>query len=207
MRSMMVAAAGMVLSGCAVLSAPAPLFAVSDQDRVFALEEGLWAHRGSDCAADPARSSPRRKSCLDWAMIRHHRNGDWIAEPATSEDADDAPVQFLVMPATAAAGEGLRAPVYVAEGWTEKDKGVNYAALIPRGGGVEGPVRRLVLVAIDCNAVLRDGEIADITVERKDGRISNCVATSKDAVREAARRAVVAEAPRIGEEELVWVRK
>lgn len=205
MRSMMVAAAMMTLSGCAVLTAPAPLFAPGDQDQAFVLEEGLWAHRGSDCAADPARSSPARKSCLDWARITHEADGVWRAGPATAEDRDDAPVDFVVVPATTAAA-GMRAPVYVGEGRTAKDPGPNYAALIPRGEAT-GAVRRLVLVSISCDAIMRDGAIPDITLEEKDGRVTGCTATTKGAVREAARRAVLAEAPRIGEEELVWVRK
>lgn len=212
MRSAMVAAAGLLLSGCAVLTAPAPLFAPGDADAAFRLEEGLWAHRGADCRADPARSSPTRKSCLDWARIRKLEDGSWIAEPAKPEDADDAPVRFGVYPATVAA-PGAVSPVYVAEGRSDKDPGANYAALIPREArdtdrdNGSNTVRRLVLIALDCTAITRDGPIPDITIETKDGRISGCVAKTKDAVREAARRAVIAEAPKIGEEELVWVRK
>lgn len=194
-----------VLSGCAVLTAPAPLFASADQDQLFVLEEGLWAHRDVDCKADPARSSPTRKSCLDWARITREGDGAWRASPATPEDMGDAPMKFVVVPVTAAA-TGLRAPVYVGEGRTETDPGPNYAAIIPRGGAT-GAVRRLVLVSISCEAILRDGAIPDITIEEKDGRVTGCTATTKGAVREAARRAVLAEAPRIGEEELVWVRK
>lgn len=197
--------AAVMLSGCTVLTAPAPLFTPGDQDGVFALEEGLWAYRDKDCATDPARSSPRRKSCLDWGRIVRAADGSWRAEPATKEDADDAPVRFLVMPAMAAEA-GLRAPVYVAEGISDKDPGPSYAALVPRGER-SGPVRRLVLIALDCGAITRDGDIPDITVRRSDGRIVGCTATTKDAVREAARRGVLAEAGRIGDEELVWVRK
>lgn len=212
MRSVMVAAAGLALSGCTVLTAPAPLFTSGDADAAFRLEEGLWAFRDSDCRADPARSSPTRKSCLDWARVRKLDDGSWIAEPAKPEDADDAPLRFGVYPATVAAPGGASS-VYVAEGRSEKDPGPNYAALIPRtaragdGDGGSDNVRRLVLIALECSAITRDGPIPDITIETKDGRISGCVAKTKDAVREAARRAVIAEAPRIGGEELVWVRK
>lgn len=211
MRSMMVAAA-VLLSGCAVLTAPAPLFTPGDQDASFRLEEGLWAFRRDDCRADPARSAPARKSCLDWARIRRLDDGGWIAEPASPDDAGDAPVRFGVYPATVAA-QGAVAPVYVAEGRSEKDPGPSYAAIIPRATGAAdrdggaGAVRRVVLIALDCSAITRDGPIPDIIVETKEGRVSGCVAKTKDAVREAARRAVVQDAPRIGEEELAWVRR
>lgn len=200
-----------LLAGCAVLTAPAPLFSAADRDPAFALEEGLWAFRDDDCRVDPARSAPNRKSCLDWARIRRLDDGGWIAEPASPEDADDAPARFDVYPATIAA-PGARAPVYVAEGRTEKDEVVNYAAVIPRAAASDGDtrpgaVRRVVVIALECSAITREGAIADIIVEHKDGSVSGCVAKTKDAVREAARRAVVAGAKTLGDEEIVWVRR
>jgi hypothetical protein len=205
MRTMLGLAAAMAVSGCAVLSAPAPLFTPADQDGVFVLEEGLWAHRPADCKVDPARSNPQRKSCLDWARIVRASDGGWRGEPATREDEDDAPIRFVVVPATAAPA-GVRAPLYVAEGATEKDPGPNYAAIIPRGRA-PGPVRRFVLVAITCDAVIRDGEVPDITIRREEDRVVGCTATTKDAVRDAARRAILSDLPVIGEEELIWARR
>jgi hypothetical protein len=204
-RSLAIGAAALALAGCALLTAPAPLFTPADQDRAFALEEGLWAHRGAGCDADPARSSPRRKSCLDWVRIVRAGDGGWRAEPATKEDADDPPVRFLVVPAAKAEG-AHRAPLYVAEGVTEKDPAPGYAAIIPRGRD-PGPVRRVVMIAVACSAVIREGDVPDITVQRDNDRIVGCTAATKDAVREATRRAALAELPVIGAEELVWVRR
>jgi hypothetical protein len=213
MRILLTAAGLAMLAGCAVLTAPAPLFSAADRDPSFALEEGLWAFRGNDCRVDPARAAPNRKSCLDWARIRRLEDGGWIAEPAEPEDAGDAPARFDVYPATVAA-PGVRTPVYVAEGRTDKDEGVNYAALIPRAGPADGDadnrpgaVRRVVIIALECTTITREGPIADIIVEHKDGSISGCTAKTKDAVREAARRAVVAGAATLGDEEIVWVRR
>lgn len=201
------------LGSCSVLTAPAPLFAPADRDGAFALEEGLWAFRDRDCRTDPTRSAPARKSCLDWTRIRRLEDGSWIAEPARPEDAGDAPIRFDVYPASAAEPGG-RAPLYVAEGRTEEDEGVNYAAIVPRvRGGDGGPdsrtgaVRRVALVLLECNVILREGDMADIVFQRSDGRISGCVAMTKDAVREAARRSTIASLATLGDEELVWVRR
>ncbi|MBL8557351.1 MAG: hypothetical protein JNM47_01410 [Hyphomonadaceae bacterium] len=210
MRILATMLAVVTLGGCAVLTAPAPLFSPADRDGAFALEEGLWAFRDRDCRVDPLRSAPNRKSCLDWARIRRLQDGGWIAEPASPEDAGDAPIRFDVFPASTAE-PAARAPLYVAEGRTEKDEGMNYAAIVPRENGDRdsraGTVRRLALVLIECNVILRDGDRSDIAFQRTDGRVTGCVAQSRDAVREAARRSTIAKLATLGDEELIWVRR
>ena len=67
MKALKAICAALALSGCAMLTAEAPLFSTADQDGVFALSTGLWAHREDDCTLDPAGSSPEKKDCIDWA--------------------------------------------------------------------------------------------------------------------------------------------
>lgn len=203
MRMLACGLAAIMLSGCAMLTAEAPLFSPADQDPAFRLEEGLWAYRAADCRADPRRARPGRKSCLDWARLVRNADGSWRVE-SVGED-DEAPMRFVIVPATAREGDA-RAPLYVAEATNEKEASPSYAAVIPRGEET-GPVRRLSFVAIACGAVLRDGTPPDIVVARgEDGAVTGCVAKTKDAVRDATRRAVIDALPTLGEEELVWVR-
>lgn len=191
----------MLLSGCAMLSAEAPLFAPADQDGVFALSQGLWAHRETDCTVDPATSAPEKKDCLDWARITRTSDGAWRVEFVGE---DDPPMRFLVMPVVKA--EDVRiARLYVAEATSSKDPAPAYALVVPRGT-LDTPVRRLAIQGIACAPLLRDSAPTDITFTREDGRITGCTAKTKDAVRDAARRSVFDALTDLGDEELVFVR-
>ncbi|MDZ4778608.1 MAG: hypothetical protein SGJ23_17655 [Alphaproteobacteria bacterium] len=193
--------AAATLAGCAMLTAETTLFTPADQDGVFVLSQGLWAHREDDCKIDPATSAPERNDCIDWVRVTREADGAWrivfIGE-------DDPPMRFVAVPAAKGDGEAL-APLYVAEVTSPKEEGPAYAALAPRGA-LRTPVTRVAMTVISCGPILRDGAMADITVQRDGDRIVGCTALTKDAVREAARRAVIADLARFGESELVWVR-
>ena len=86
MRTILCGLAALALSGCAMLTAEAPLFAPADQDVVFTLAEGLWAHREDECAVDPATSGPERDDCIDWARIVREADGAWRIEFIGEDD-------------------------------------------------------------------------------------------------------------------------
>lgn len=201
MKALKAICAALALSGCAMLTAEAPLFSTADQDGVFALSTGLWAHREDDCTLDPAGSSPEKKDCIDWARITRESDGAWRIEFL---DEEEGPLRFVVVPASASEAEAV-APLYVAEATGGKEPGPAYAAIVPRGS-LQAPVKRLVMTVVSCASILREGDIPDITVKRDDGRVIGCTAKTKAAVREATRRAVIADLAKLGEEELVWVR-
>jgi hypothetical protein len=109
------------------------------------------------------------------------------------------------MPAVAAE-EGRIAPLYVAEATSSEQPEPAYALIAPRGD-LATPVRRIAFDAIACAPLLREGAPADITFTRgEDGRVTGCTAKTKDAVRDAARRAVFDALAELGDDELVWVR-
>jgi hypothetical protein len=202
MRSIIGGLAALLLSGCAMLTAERPLLSPQDQDGVFALAEGLWAYRGAGCAVDPATSSPETKDCIDWARIAREDDGAWRI---TFIGEDDPPMRLVVMPAVASEA-GRLAPLYVVEATSSKQTEPAYAIIVPRGD-LSTPVRRVAFDAIACTPLLREGEPADIVFTRgADGRVTGCTAKTREAVRDAARRAVFDALAELGDEEIVFVR-
>lgn len=204
-RSVVTALAAVALGACTMLSAPAPLFTPADQDSAFALAEGLWVTRPSDCKVNPARSRPQRETCLQWAHVSRTPDGAWLV--TSVEDADDAPLRAIIVPA-APPDATARAPLYVAETVGGEPAEINFAALIPRRESDGGAVTRLALVGVEC-AVVSDawGPIAGIEVTREDGKIVRCTAVTKDGVREAARRAAIAGLTALDETDFLFVRR
>lgn len=202
LRLVSAALAAGLLSSCAMLSAEKPLFSPADQDPAFALAEGLWVAQEADCKVNPQHSRPERKSCLDWAHIARAPDGTWIV---TSPDhGDDDPIRVTIA-AAAPRGTHTLAPLYVAEAVNEKSGEIDYGALVPRGDLSAG-VKRLAVTGVGCDVISDDAPIDGITVERQDGKIVHCTATTQGAVREATRRAVIAGLPDLGENVLVFVR-
>jgi hypothetical protein len=202
MRMMSGVLAMLVFSGCAMLTAERPLLAPQDQDKVFTLAEGLWAHRESTCTVDPATTGPENKDCVDWARIVREADGAWRVE-AIGED--DPPMRLVIIPAVTSEA-GRLAPLYVGEATSAKQQEPAYAVIVPRGD-LSAPVRHVAFDAISCTPLLREGEPADITFTRgADGRVTGCAAKTKEAVRDAARRAVIDALTTLGDEELVFVR-
>lgn len=194
--------AAMLLSACAMLTAERPLLSPHDQDATFTLAQGLWAHRDADCAIDPATTGPDQKSCVDWARIVREGDGAWRIEFIGE---DDPPLRFVVMPAVKAEA-GRIAPLYVAEATSSKQPEPAYAIIVPRGD-LSTPVRRVAFEAIACAPLQRDGDPADIVFTRgEDGRVTGCTAKTKDAVRDAARRAAIDALTELGDNEVVFVR-
>jgi hypothetical protein len=97
---------------------------------------------------------------------------------------------FTIAAVTSRARAGDAAPLYVAEYVAADDPTIQYALVVPVGAL---PTREVRLVPmIECNDVLRDGPVEGVKEERDaDGALRACYADSQNAVREAARRALV----------------
>jgi hypothetical protein len=196
--------AALLVSACTMLSAPAPLFSAADNDPAFAPPEGLWAIRNPDCKVNPARSRPSRETCLDWLQISRTPDGGWRV--VSVKDPADAPVRLSVAAAAPKRTEATRAPLYVAEAVGETNGEITYYAVVPRGDE-ERPFNRLAVAGVECAVTYGEwGEITGILLEREDGKVIRCTAQSRDAVREATRRAALAALPTLYESELVYVR-
>lgn len=203
MKTLPVALAALAASACTMLTAEAPLFAPSDQDPAFTLAEGLWVARDSDCKVNPAHSRPARKSCLEWMRVARAADGAWLVSDATDSAGGDDAEHIVFVAAAPATG---RAPLYVAETVNARTGAINYGAVAARSDG-DGPVTRIAATGIECAVATGEwGDIAGIAVTREDGKVVRCVASTKDAVREAARRAAISALPTFGTNELAFVR-
>ena len=101
---------------------------------------------------------------------------------------------------------GRIAPLYVAEATSSKQPEPAYAIIVPRGD-LSAPVHRLAFEAIACAPLQRDGDPAEIVFTHgEDGRVTGCTAKTKDAVRDAARRAAIDALTALGDDEIAFVR-
>lgn len=182
-----------LVTSCALLTAEKPLLSAADQPPGFALAEGLWVGRETNCDADPAQHKPGDGSCLEWFEVRRDGDEGWKLD---SPDGKEETIRFKTIAAATAPVGGV-APLVVGEALMRKERQPVYALIVPRG--IEQPIQRLAVVVISCDDVLRDGDVPGVAVVREGDRISGCTAASKEAVREAARRAALANLPTIGE--------
>lgn len=197
MRAAVLGAALAFLAGCAVLSAPSPLFAPGDQAPGFVLAEGLWALQQTGCADDPAVTAPEAKSCLEWVRVARAGDGAWRME-GVGDDKDDPPMRVLGMAVE-------HEPLFVAEVTGAGSTEVNYGLVAARGAEA-GVIRRLAFTAITCGMLTRGVRPAGITFKDSDGSAVSCVARDKAAVRNAARIAAPHAMASFDEGEMIWVR-
>jgi hypothetical protein len=191
------------LASCALLTAEKPLFSQADAPAGFVLAEGLWVGKEASCEADPGQHRPGDGSCLEWFEIKRDGDAGWkLDSPKGKEET----IYFKTLGAAKPAPRGP-APLVVGEALMRKERQPVYALIVPRGA--ELPIRRVSVTVISCDDVLRDGDVPGIAVQREGDRVSGCTAATKEAVREAARRAALANLPTIGEggTEMVFVRE
>jgi len=185
-----------------MLTAEAPLFTGADADPAFALQEGLWVIKDPDCKASPAHSPPGRKSCLEWLRVAGSGGGTWTFSEVSGEDAERG-VFVAAVPRQAGEMASVYAGEFVKQGQTQPD----YIVAAP-GAVKDGRVQSLIYAAVPCTiADAPYAPIEGVTLSRDEqGRTSECKATSKEAVLEAARRAALLALPEFGQYRMTFVR-
>lgn len=186
-------AALVLLGSCAPLTARSPLFSPADAAAPAPLSEGLWIQASEDCAPDPR--SEWADDCVS-IVVSRERDGAWLyTSRSTGPDgeAEQYSWRFVVVSAVETAREGGYAPLYVAEYVSVDEPGRPLYAVVAPVGPMPAREVRMVGV-IDCDDALREGPIPGVEEVRGDDdddfeRI--CVAGSRAAVREAARRALI----------------
>ena len=192
--------AGM-LQAC-MLTADRPLFAPADGDPAFIMKQGLWAVRDPDCKADPAKTSPRRKSCIEWLRVSHAQDGAWVM----SDSAGEEEVRGVFVAAVAHEAGSL-ASVYAGEFLSEGDTEPAYVVVAPQAGP-EGFVTRITYESVPCSVTdTPNPPIVGVALQRnEEGSVSGCKAETKEAVLEAARRAALDALPEFGRYRIEYVR-
>lgn len=223
LRTMLLVAA---LTGCAQLSAEAPLFSPADMVGPAPLSEGVWIAIGEECGEHNARRGGRFPKACAPLEISRLPDGAWsaryrvdLAYGMTREEREEAEAQaartmhLVIVPAVERRTPEAYSPLYVAEitSSAPEDK-IAYAVLAPLGA--LPATSMLVLAGIDCADALRDGPIDGVTEQYTESvdemgvthqDLSGCLASSQAAVRQAARQALIENIATLTEHRYVYV--
>jgi hypothetical protein len=192
-----------LLGACAPLTAKAPLFTDADADPAFVVKEGEWVGLDGDCIVTP--KSAADKACPRFKITRQGAGWRMAEAPGQTDASGDV---YDVLLASTGGPDANPAALRVGEVRAPNESEVIYVAVYaPRGRAEGAPYARLRIVPVMCTEVLDLGPINGVSAVRDaNGRISSCEATSKDAVREAARRAALVNLDQEQEGVLVFVK-
>jgi hypothetical protein len=183
-----------------MLTADGPL--LTESDAAVLLTPGLWVSKAQDCAVDPAASNPGIDSCLGWLRIEPDARGGWHVD-FFDDGGGRAHIQF--MKAAQANADTKVAPLYVGEviSISEEAAKPTYFAVTPVGGA---PFKSIVAIPVTCGDALDGGPVEGIRATALDGRVTECVAETADAVSAAVRSTAISTLAERDEARLLWVR-
>lgn len=186
-----------LLSGCTLLRADAPLLIGADHGG-FTAQEGLWVMRDPQtCRVNPKRADPAQKSCLDWMRIQEQGDGTLSVDSLPPDDKGPYLVRIARAGANAFVGEAVRGDEIL------------YLALTPGKGAWNPPFRRLHVRVIACDDLVAQGEALPgviIETDVKDGSIIGCKVENPEVVSEAAQASLAAHPETLSREPIVFVR-
>jgi hypothetical protein len=201
-------AAALMLGACAPLTAETPLFSLTDQASPPPLREGVWMQTDPACTAAAAQAG--EDGCVR-IEVAHEADGGWLYTMRSTDEngvTEENAWRFVIAPAVETERGDEYAPVYVAE-YVSLDAPEQpfYAVVAPVGLMPASEVRMVAM--IDCDDSLREGPIPGIEEQTGEAAFERvCIAESRGAVREAARRVVIENLPTLlGEERarFVWI--
>jgi hypothetical protein len=196
------------LGACAPLTAQAPLFSLTDQASPPPLREGIWMQTDPACSAETAQ---RGEDGCTRIEVARGEDGGWLYTMRSTDESgvtEENAWRFVIASAVETDRGDEYAPLYVAEyvALEEPDRPF-YAVLAPVGLMPASEVRMVAM--IDCDDALREGPIPGVEeVVGEEAFERLCIAGSRQAVREAARRATIENLPvLLGEEaaRFVWI--
>jgi hypothetical protein len=201
-------AAILSLGACAPLTAQAPLFSLADSASPPPLREGVWMQ--TDPACTPQTAQRGEDGCTRIEVARGE-DGGWLYTMRSTDESgvtEENAWRFVIASAVETERGDEYAPLYVAEyvAIDEPDQPF-YAVVAPVGIMPASEVRMVAM--IDCDDALREGPIPGVEEQVGDEAAERlCIAASRGAVREAARRATIENLPvLLGEERarFVWI--
>lgn len=189
------------LGACTPLRAERPLFSLADQIGPPPLVEGVWISISEDCPERYARRRGRAPAKCRPAELTRMEDGAWLYRfqdhvPLRDENAEaEMPRNWrlVIAPLTVRNTPEAYAPLYLAEYAPLEGPGADeprYALIAP----VEVlPAEEIyVRLEVGCASALRDGPIEGVRETRNErGDITDCVAETQAAAREAGRRDLI----------------
>ena len=196
------------LGACAPLTAQAPLFTLADQASPPPLREGVWMQTDPACNAETAERGENGCTRIE---VSRGEDGGWLYTMRSTDEngvTEEHLWRFVIASAVETERGEEYAPLYVAEYVaTEEPDQPFYAVVAPVGPMPASEVRMVAM--IDCDVALREGPIPGVEEVVGDAAFERlCIAGSRGAVREAARRATIENlSVLLGEERarFVWI--
>jgi hypothetical protein len=201
-------AAFLSLGACAPLTAQAPLFSLADQANPAPLREGLWMQTDPACTSEMTQ---RGEDGCTRIEVARGEDGGWLYTMRSTDEngvTEENVWRFVIASAVETPRGDEYAPLYVAEyvAIDEPDQPF-YAVVAPVGMMPASEVRMIAM--IDCDDALREGPIPSVEeVVGAEAFERLCIAGSRQAVREAARRATIENlSVLLGEDQVrfVWI--
>jgi hypothetical protein len=183
------------LGACAPLTAQAPLFAVADQAIPPPLREGVWMQTDPACTAETAQRG--EDGCTRIEVARGEDGGWRYTMRSTDENGvtEENAWQVVIASAVETPRGDEYAPLYVAEYVAIDAPDQPFYAVVAPVGIMPATEVRMVAM-IDCDDALREGPIPGVGEQVGDEAAERlCIAASRGAVREAARRALIENLP------------
>jgi hypothetical protein len=184
-------AAVLSLGACAPLTAQAPLFTLADQASPPPLREGVWMQTDPACTAETAQRGENGCTRIE---VARSEDGGWLYTMRSTDENDvteENAWRFVIASAVETERGEEYAPLYVAEYVAiDQPEQPFYAVVAPVGIMPASEVRMVAM--IDCDDALREGPIPGVEEQEGDEAFERlCIAGSRGAVREAARRATI----------------
>jgi len=183
-------AALLSLGACAPLTAQAPLFMLADQASPAPLREGVWMQTDPACTPETAQRGADGCTRIE---VAGGPDGGWLYTMRSTDESgvtEENAWRFVITSAVETERGEEYAPLYVAEyvAIDEPDQPF-YAVVAPVGPMPASEVRMVAM--IDCDDALREGPIPGVEEVGDKAFERLCIAGSRQAVREAARRAAI----------------
>jgi hypothetical protein len=141
------------LSACNIATSDKPLFAEAQRSSEIVLEDGLWAHVGSDCAVATAEPKEKWPKCAGWMVLK-----DSKVVAGVDMKADEKPQDVFIVDGKPALIQAL----VTVKGTDSPDLASFYGYFViqPKARSAADRVNEVVVWPVPCGTAKADGKVA-----------------------------------------------
>jgi hypothetical protein len=141
------------LSACNIATSDKPLFAEAQRSSEIVLEDGLWAHVGSDCTVDIAGPKENWPKCAEWMVLKGSK-----VIAGIDMKADEKPQDVFIVDGKPALIQAL----VTVKGTDSPDLASFYGYFViqPKARSAADRVNEVVVWPVPCGTAKADGKVA-----------------------------------------------